>query len=440
PALLAQVSDPAGKPLRAEVEIEHDPAATGQGTGQIWAGSADNVPASTQANIAVPAGTLTDGWKVRWRARAVSATAASAWSDWQSFTVSLPKPTATGLTITPSKVVDGVTVSTTLTPTLQATLTHPAGQALRAEAEIEHDPAAPEGQGTGQIWTGAVDSVGSGTQASIAVPADKLVDGWKVRWRLRAVGEQAASAWSEWRQVTVDVTQSGEEPLAQTAGPVIRTDQSFTAAAWLRWSDKDGDYTVLEQKGIHQAPFRLGNTPDHGLVFTLTSADAADATVEGVVSDVEPPVGEWFHLAGVYDATAKSAWLYLNGNLVKTSPVSFTAWNADTAMTLGAEMRGDLDDVQLYQRPLSSEDLTALVAGTSATITQPTTESTRKAAGTAMAASSFNPDHLTLEDCYNTPTDPRHAALLARIQERVYASCTTFADLGVGGRLVGGSG
>ncbi|MEO3807333.1 hypothetical protein [Nonomuraea sp. B1E8] len=265
PALLAQVSDPAGKPLRAEVEIEHDPAATGQGTGQIWAGSADNVPASTQANIAVPAGTLTDGWKVRWRARAVSATAASAWSDWQSFTVSLPKPTATGLTITPSKVVDGVTVSTTLTPTLQATLTHPAGQALRAEAEIEHNPAAPEGQGTGQIWTGAVDSVGSGTQASIAVPADKLVDGWKVRWRLRAVGEQAASAWSEWRQVTVDVTQSGEEPLAQTAGPVIRTDQSFTAAAWLRWSDKDGDYTVLEQKGIHQAPFRLGNTPDHGL-------------------------------------------------------------------------------------------------------------------------------------------------------------------------------
>ncbi|WP_167530787.1 hypothetical protein, partial [Microbispora hainanensis] len=121
----------------------------GQGTGQIWTGSTDNVPAGTQASIAVPADKLTDGWKVRWRARAVSATAASAWSDWQSFTVSLPKPTATDLTITPAKVVDGVTV-TTATPTLQATLTHPAGQALRAEFEVEHDPAAPEGQGTGQ--------------------------------------------------------------------------------------------------------------------------------------------------------------------------------------------------------------------------------------------------------------------------------------------------
>ncbi|MBE1591912.1 DNRLRE domain-containing protein [Nonomuraea angiospora] len=425
PSLLAQVIDPAGKPLRAETEIEHDPAATGQGSGQIWTGSADNVPAGTQASIAVPADTLSDGWKVRWRARAVSATAASAWSDWQSFTVSLPKPTATGLTITPSKVVDGVTVTDTLTPALKATLTNPTGQELRAEAEIEHDPAAPNGQGSGQIWTGSVDNVASGTQASITVPAGKLSDGWKVRWRARAVSATAASAWSDWQQVTVDVIQAGEEPLAQTAGSVIHTDQSFTAAAWLRWSDKDGDYTVLQQKGTHQAPFRLGNTPDHGLVFTFTSADTADATVEGALSDIEPPADEWFHLAGVYDATARTASLYLNGNLVKTSPVSFPAWNADTAMTLGTKMLGGLDDVQLYQRPLSSEELTALVTGASARapIAQPTTESAPKAASSATAASSFTPDHLTLEDCYNTPIQPKHAALLARIQERVYASC-----------------
>ncbi|MEU8195042.1 LamG-like jellyroll fold domain-containing protein [Microbispora amethystogenes] len=96
----------------------------------------------------------------------------------------------------------------------------------------------------------------------------------------------------------MDVVQPGEEPLAQTTGPVIHTDQSFTAAAWLRWSDKDGDYTVLEQKGTHQAPFRLGNTAEHGLVFTFTSADTTDATVEGVLSGVEPPVDEWFHVAG----------------------------------------------------------------------------------------------------------------------------------------------
>ncbi|WP_176993295.1 DNRLRE domain-containing protein [Nonomuraea jiangxiensis] len=425
PSLLAQVSDPAGKPLRAEFEIEHDPAATGQGTGQIWAGAADNVAAGSQASLAVPADTLSDGWQVRWRARAVSATVASAWSDWQSFTVSLPKPTATGLAVTPSKVVDGVTVTTRLTPTLQATLTHPAGQPLRAEAEIEHDPAAPEGQGTGQIWAGGVDNVASGTQAGLTVPDGKLTDGWKVRWRARAISADSASAWSDWQPITVDVTQPGEEPLAQTTGPVIRTDQSFTVSAWLRWSDKDGDYTVAEQKGTHQAPFRLGNTPDRGLVFTFTSADAADAAVEGVLSDVPPPVGEWFHLAGVYDAAAKTAALYLNGALVKSAPVSFATWNADASMSLGSKVKGDLDDVQIYQRPLSAEDVTVVVTS----ITAPASAGApalQKEAAKALAAAvpgSFDYQRINLQTCQVSPGETGYAEYDARIRELSYNSC-----------------
>ncbi|MGW5261617.1 DNRLRE domain-containing protein [Microbispora sp. NPDC004025] len=396
PALLAQVSDPAGKPLRAEVEVEHDPAAPeGQGTGQIWTGGADNVPAGTQANIAVPADTLADGWKVRWRARAVSATAASAWSDWQSFTVSLPKPTATDLTLTPSKVVDGVTVTTTSTPTLKATLTHPTGQALRAEAEIEHDPAAPEGQGTGQIWSGSADNVASGTQTSLTVPAGKLTDGWKVRWRVRAVSEQAASTWSDWQQVTVDVAQPGEEPLAQTAGPVIRTDQSFTVAAWLHWNDKDGTYSVVEQKGAHQAPFRLGNDPEHGLVFTFTSADSADATVEGVRSGVEPPAGEWFHLAGVYDAAAKTATIYLNGTAIGTATLTFPAWDAARLMTVGSAMVGSIDEVRVHLKNLTLPEITALQAPQFA----PAPLASRPAKASAQASADFKYDHMSLEDC-----------------------------------------
>ncbi|WP_271217371.1 DNRLRE domain-containing protein [Streptosporangium carneum] len=406
PALLAQVSDPAGGALRAEAELEHDPTApAGQGTGQIWAGNADNVPAGTQASLAVPANTLTDGWKVRWRARAVSATAASAWSDWQVLTVEVPKPTVQGLTITPSKVVDNVTVTTTLTPALKATVTHPTGQALRAEVEIEHDPTAPAGQGSGQIWTGGVDNVASGTQASLTVPAGELTDGWKVRWRARAVTGQATSAWSGWQQVTVDVTQPGEEPLAQTTGPVIRTDESFTAAAWLRWSDKDGDYTVLEQRGTHQAPFRLGNTPDRGLVFTFTSADTADATIEGALSDVEPPVNEWFHLAGVYDASAKTAALYLNGTLVKSEPISLSAWNANTSLTLGTSMRGDLDDTQIHQAALSPVQIRTLAGLANGEAAVATRSGSAVVNGPVTTADNpdpfpyFNYDHYTINSC-----------------------------------------
>ncbi|WP_181448832.1 LamG-like jellyroll fold domain-containing protein [Nonomuraea aridisoli] len=277
----------------------------------------DTVVSGTQASVTVPGGMLTDGWKVRWRVRAINTatTVGSSWSDWQNLTVYVPDPVSEpavgALQVSPAEQADGITFTPTRTPALLAQVIDPAGQPLRAEAEIEHDPAAT-GQGSGQIWTGTADNVASGTQASIAVPAGKLVDGWKVRWRLRAVAGDTSSAWSDWQQVTVDVIQPGEKPLAQTTAPVIRADQSFTAAAWLRWSDANGDYSIIEQRGTHQAPFRLGNTPEHGLVFTFTKADAANAPAEGVRSGIKPPVDEWFHLAATYDAATRTATLYLS--------------------------------------------------------------------------------------------------------------------------------
>ncbi|WP_433365088.1 DNRLRE domain-containing protein [Streptosporangium sp. CA-115845] len=413
PQLAATVSDTIGGTLTGQFEIEHDPAApTGQGAGQIWAGASAAVASGSQAAAGVPAGKLTDGWKIRWRARAVNAAAAtsSAWSDWLAVTVDVPdpvgQPTVSALQVNPSQQLDGTTVTSTLIPSLLAQVSDPAGGSLRAEFEVEHDPAATEGQGSGQIWAGAVDNVTSGSQAGITVPDGKLTDGWLVRWRARAIAGALSSAWSDWQQVKVDVIQPGEKPLAQTTGPVIRTDESFTVTAWLRWSDKEGNYTVVEQRGTHQAPFRLGNTPDRGLVFTFTSADAADATVEGVVSDVEPPVGEWFHLAGVYDAAARTATLYLNGDAVKTASISFPAWNANGPMALGASVRGDLDDVWVHQRALSVSDLatqhnsvatqTSATVGSSGVIDK---EESRTAQTMRATQEEFPYDRHTLEWC-----------------------------------------
>ncbi|MFF3669892.1 polymorphic toxin-type HINT domain-containing protein [Microtetraspora malaysiensis] len=204
PQLLAQVTNPAGGNLRAEFELEHDPAAPeGQGSGQIWTGAADNVPAGTQASAAVPEGTLSEGWLVRWRARATAGDTASEWSDWNTFRVDLPDPEVGALQVTPSEVIDGVTVTSTLTPRLLAQVTNPAGGTLRAEFEVEHDPAAPAGQGSGSIWTTAVNDVASGTQAAVTVPEGKLTDGWQVRWRARGVTTGGTSAWSEWQKLTV---------------------------------------------------------------------------------------------------------------------------------------------------------------------------------------------------------------------------------------------
>ncbi|MEV0196306.1 LamG-like jellyroll fold domain-containing protein [Nonomuraea sp. NPDC050691] len=67
----------------------------------------------------------------------------------------------------------------------------------------------------------------------------------------------------------------------------------------------------------------MGNTAEHGLVFTFTNADATDAMAEGVLSKVEPPVDEWFHLAATYDAATRTATLYLDGTQAGTTRLSF---------------------------------------------------------------------------------------------------------------------
>ncbi|MEW9533594.1 RHS repeat-associated core domain-containing protein [Microbispora sp. NPDC049125] len=202
PHLLAQVTNPAGGTLRAEFEVEHDPADTAHGTGSIWTGALDDVPAETQASVAVPDGALTEGWTVRWRARALAGSAASAWSDWQTFRVDLPDPVLGALQVTPSQAVGSTTVTSTLTPQLLAQMTDPAGGKVRAEFEVEHDPADTV-HGTGSIWTTAVDDVTSGTQASVTVPDGKFGDGWLVRWRARAVTPGGTTAWSAWQPLTV---------------------------------------------------------------------------------------------------------------------------------------------------------------------------------------------------------------------------------------------
>ncbi|GIH27824.1 hypothetical protein Aph01nite_61340 [Acrocarpospora phusangensis] len=78
------VTDPAGGAI-GEIEIEHDPAATGQGTGPIWS-------ASAPYSVTVPPGVLQNGWDIRWRCRATNPAAGthSDWYPWRYGTVDVP--------------------------------------------------------------------------------------------------------------------------------------------------------------------------------------------------------------------------------------------------------------------------------------------------------------------------------------------------------------
>ncbi|NAS20650.1 DNRLRE domain-containing protein [Herbidospora sp. NEAU-GS84] len=316
PTMAARVTDPGGQALTGEFQVEHDPTApSGQGSGLIWSGTKTNVASGSAASLAVASGQLQDGWKVRWRARAVRNDLASAWTAWQTVTIEVPKPSVSAPQLTPSQQVNGVTVTSSTTPELAATVTDPAGQALRAEFEVEHDPDAPEGQGTSQIWTTALTGVASGTRVSATVPAGELSDGWQVRWRIRAVNPngQVASAWSGWHAFTVDVpkpsiaqlqvvpsTEVGGTTVTPTETPTLRATVTEPAAGQVRAEfEVEHDPNVSGEQGT-------------GQIWAGSSPNVASAQV----ATVAVPAGEltsgwkvrWRARAVTVATSAASAW------------------------------------------------------------------------------------------------------------------------------------
>nr|WP_240973102.1 RHS repeat-associated core domain-containing protein [Nonomuraea sp. FMUSA5-5] len=206
PWMFGKVTSAEGRASYLGVEVEHDPSAPEQGSGQIWAGQGTTSYASgSNAWVQVPTAKLQDGWRIQWRVRAVTTNGVKGpWSNWQPARVNLNVPSAEGLGLAPGRRGTASWSATTVTPSMYAKVTDPENRPAQLAIEVEHDPAVPE-QGSGQIYAGkSTTSYPSGSDAWMAVPAGKLKDGWLFRWRVRAVTTSGASSpWSDWQSGVV---------------------------------------------------------------------------------------------------------------------------------------------------------------------------------------------------------------------------------------------
>ncbi|MFI6541273.1 Ig-like domain-containing protein, partial [Nonomuraea sp. NPDC050547] len=200
PTFYGDVSDPSGRSSTMTVVVEHDPAATGQGSGLIWSGASPSVSNGSTASLAIASGKLSDGWKIRWRARATAGGVNGAWTAWHTETVNVSKPKVSYEYVSPK---DSAGALTKLTPTFYGDVSDPDGRSSTMTIEVEHDPA----QGTGLIWTGTTPSaVASGGTASLTIAPAKLTDGSKIRWRARATAGGVNGAWTAWHTETVNIS------------------------------------------------------------------------------------------------------------------------------------------------------------------------------------------------------------------------------------------
>jgi hypothetical protein len=156
--------------------------------------------------------------------------------------------------------------------------------------------------------------------------------------------------------------------------------KSLTYAAWVRVNSLNNYYNSLImcdgfKDGAAHWQILFNGVVRLGVANTNSStAHAHDTHYDTPVIFTPERLGQWIHLAAVYDAVAKRVTQYVNGEVVMSQPLQFETplrlgptqignWNRGDYTVDVAPIRnfsGRMDDFEFFSRPLSDNEIRAL--------------------------------------------------------------------------------
>ena len=170
--------------------------------------------------------------------------------------------------------------------------------------------------------------------------------------------------WTQDPTHGMTATFNGSTGYFATATPVITTNSSYTVSAWVKLGNTSSQHTILSQNGSDRSPFYLQyDDGSNKWRLYVSSADVSSPTWYNAQSTSTPQVGVWTQLTGVYDSSAQTIKLYVNGAL-QGSASGVTTWNSTGVTWIGRSLTtffaGGISDVQIYNRALTSAEATNL--------------------------------------------------------------------------------
>lgn len=145
---------------------------------------------------------------------------------------------------------------------------------------------------------------------------------------------------------------------------------SMTTMAWIYITGNPGDdATIVSKRNFAgSAGFQLDTTVDTGprtIGFKLANASGALMARFGSTTLA---INTWYHVAGVYDASAQTLTVYLNGtvnNGTLTGTITTTQLSSTNTVMIGQRpgnlttfgFQGRIDDVRLYNHALSATEI-----------------------------------------------------------------------------------
>jgi RHS repeat-associated protein len=168
-------------------------------------------------------------------------------------------------------------------------------------------------------------------------------------------------------------TFNGSTGVIATPGPVLNTAQSYSVSAWVNLTSTSTFYTAVAQGGSNAAEFYLQYSKGYNAwTFVANSTDSAATTQFSAHASTAPALNTWTHLVGVFNSANGAMQLYVNGTLSATV-TDTSPWNAAGPLSIGGvklvngsvsnTVAGSVDNVQVYQRALSSSDVSTLYGG-----------------------------------------------------------------------------
>ncbi|MEV4760053.1 LamG domain-containing protein [Micromonospora sp. NPDC049559] len=161
----------------------------------------------------------------------------------------------------------------------------------------------------------------------------------------------------------------GTSGYAETAGPVLDTGRSFSAAAWVYLNGAGtANRAVLGQDGNRLSTFLLQyNAAVKKWAVVVPTVDRDDpGSAVTILNSAEPAAdGQWTHLAMSYDANLHQIRLYVNG-LLSGARVGVTVLPSTGRFSIGrARWNGGnsaffprvVDDVRVYSRAISDGEV-----------------------------------------------------------------------------------
>jgi len=145
-------------------------------------------------------------------------------------------------------------------------------------------------------------------------------------------------------------------------------------SGWAKWAgfgaDDDQIYSNWDANGSGTG-IELKSTRDCGPENAAIMVANSSSTITERCSSTMLTTGSWYHVAGVYDASAHTLKLYLNGadnsGTLSGGPVTGSIKNSTANALIGARsggstegFNGTLDEVRIYNRALTAAEISAL--------------------------------------------------------------------------------